>query len=75
MSAIYIGKAGDTAMNQPTPQGQLDPHDSKVIAFHIVIAMIQAGLMAAGAYHFGKWDADIALLIQVASELIRRLVV
>lgn len=62
-------------MNPTTPMGRLNTHDTKVIAFHVAVAMLQAGLMTLGAYHFGKYDSEVALAIQVIAELLRRLVV
>ncbi len=66
----YIGQ-----IPPKTPPGELNLHDAKVIAFHVGVAMIQAGLVALGAYHFGNYDTIVALGIQAALEAVRRLIV
>lgn len=60
---------------QTPPPGELNKHDLRVIAFHVIVAMIQAGLITIGAYDFGKYNAIVALGIQAASEFVRRLIV
>lgn len=62
----------------PTPpQWHLDQHDANVIIFHVVVAALQAGLVALGSYSalFGPYAPYLMLSIQVGSEFVRRLVV
>lgn len=56
------------------PRFSYNTHDIEVIVFHCVIAAIQAILMTLGTYHFGKYDGEVALAIQVLSEIIRRFI-
>lgn len=67
---------GDVRMQpntNPAPVGKLNRHDVEVIIFHVLIAMAQAGLMALGAENYGKYTPEVAMGVQILSELIRRL--
>jgi hypothetical protein len=62
-----------------TPQSTilgLTEHDWKVVLFHVVVAMIQGGLVALGSYAaiFGTYQPYVMLFVQVASEGVRRYV-
>ena len=62
---------------QPTPvpqapQFSFNAHDIRVIAFHAAVAAVQAVLIYLGTLNFGAHTADVALVIQVVAEAIRR---
>ena len=63
------------ANSNPAPMWHFNEHDLKVLIFHALTIFLQGGLIALGKENFGSLTPYVAMVIQLALEFVRRLIV
>lgn len=72
---ILLSMSFKPVMNTNPGSYKLNNHDWKVVAFHAAVAGIQGALIYLGGVNYGPDQTGIALIIQILSEVVRRIVV